>query len=108
MGGRTNTFSDFWSKIAIKSDDECWLWLFSRDKNGYGYFSFQGKTLKAHKVAYLLTCHGPLQFKYHICHSCDNPSCCNPKHLWAGTSQQNTKDRNNKNRQAKGEAIKKR
>jgi len=37
-----------------------------------------------------------------VCHTCDDPKCINPAHLFLGTNQENTKDRNNKQRQARG------
>lgn len=40
-----------------------------------------------------------------IRHTCDNPSCINPKHLLVGTQQENIKDRDSRNRNAKGERI---
>lgn len=44
---------------------------------------------------------GPIPNKAFVCHSCDNPKCCNPDHLWAGTPRDNMKDCTNKGR-AKG------
>ena len=41
----------------------------------------------------------------YVCHICDEPACCNPDHLWLGTAEQNYKDSQNKNRNAKGEKI---
>ena len=40
-----------------------------------------------------------------VCHTCDTPLCVNPEHLFIGTVHDNVKDRDNKNRQAKGRKI---
>ena len=37
------------------------------------------------------------------CHHCDNPACCNPKHIWLGTTAANNADRDAKGRQARGD-----
>ena len=33
-----------------------------------------------------------------VCHHCDNPPCCNPKHLFLGTQFDNIQDASNKSR----------
>lgn len=93
----------FISKINICSDDECWLWLASRSKNGYGQFSLNDTMVKAHRVAYFLN-HGELPLYNNegeeliVCHSCDIKICCNPKHLFLGTFRNNTMDMLSKQR----------
>lgn len=84
----------FWSKVDVQvSCRRCWVWRASRLKNGYGQFSIGTKrrTLYAHRVAWEI-CNGPIPPGAHILHSCDNPPCCNPAHLRAGTSSENARD----------------
>lgn len=58
---------------------------------------FNSKRYKCHRLAYELS-HGPLSPKMQACHTCDNPPCCNPAHLFAGTAKDNTRDCLNKGR----------
>jgi hypothetical protein len=83
----------FWSQVV--KTDTCWLWRGSRSKDGRGYFHTGAKLYSAHRFAYLLT-HGvvPKGHAKHsvILHSCDNPLCVNPAHLFIGTQQENIHD----------------
>lgn len=78
--------------------DACWPW--TRGKNnalGYGRFRLGGKLLLAPRVAWAEE-NGPIPEGIFICHRCDNPSCCNPAHLFPGTHADNMADRDRKGR----------
>lgn len=77
----------FWRNVRIGTPDECWPWTSNVSARGYGYY---GDGF-AHRTAFLLV-NGPIAAGLDICHSCDNPSCCNPAHLRAGTRQDNMND----------------
>ena len=90
----------FWRKV--RKTDNCWEWESSKDRQGYGYFSEKGRTIRSHKMAYVL-CIGPIPIDTCVCHKCDNPSCVNPSHLFLGTKRDNTRDCRAKGRNAFGE-----
>lgn len=83
--------------------DSCWIFIGSLDKDGYGqvHSAITAKNLKctrAHQMAYL-TWKGEFDRKLFICHTCHNPSCINPDHLYAGTALENNQDMVEANRQ---------
>jgi len=93
----------FWRSVERRGPDECWPWRRGRSRYGYGAFMLdQGKQIVASRYAYILT-HGPIATIAMVCHSCDNPPCCNPAHLFLGTKTDNMVDRDSKGRQARGE-----
>lgn len=80
----------------------CWIWQGYCTPKGYGTTQIKGKNKLVHRVSYQEFI-GPIPKDLpNICHQCDTPPCCNPEHLFPGTNQDNMKDRDNKNRQAKG------
>lgn len=88
----------FYSKI-IKPDnpDSCWEWTAGGNQMGYGQLRMNGKPILAHRLSYELY-YGVKPGKLFVCHHCDNPPCCNPKHLFLGTCQDNVDDMMRKDR----------
>ena len=86
-----NRYTRFWSKVEVKSDDECWRWCGATIQNGYGQIGRGGIIKYAHRVSYELS-KGPIPEGMHVCHSCDNKWCVNPAHLWIGTASDNARD----------------
>jgi DNA-binding XRE family transcriptional regulator len=86
----------------------CWEWTGFKDKNGYGKFSVtpnevnklkrNERSFRVPRLAYKLCNDVDLEDKI-ACHHCDNPSCCNPDHIYPGTTKENVRDRDSRGRQ---------
>lgn len=81
----------------VNKTEYCWNWTGSRDLKGYGQTTKGSKKIKSHRLSYELF-KGEIINYLLVCHSCDNPSCVNPDHLWLGTNQDNMKDMHDKGR----------
>ena len=79
----------FWQNCL--QTDGCWEWTGAISDFGYGVFYCHNDKYMAHRVAYSLAI-GSISFGLCICHTCDNPGCVNPKHLFLGTHQDNMDD----------------
>lgn len=93
----------FWSKVDIKSEEECWNWKDSLDKSGHARMSVggrDGEKLSVHRIAKTLSIGEELPDDKVVMHTCDNPPCCNPNHLELGTQIDNIADMVEKNRSA--------
>lgn len=102
---KTGATQRFWDRVD--TGDGCWEWRGAKNRLGYGMLSgpeFKGGVVRAHRFAYALLI-GPIPKGMVICHRCDNPSCCNPDHLFAGSQSDNIHDmwRKGRNRTPYGE-----
>src|SRR5262249_45155763 len=86
----------FWPKVDRRGPDECWPWLASKDGNGRGEIWVNGHHVKAPRIAGGLEHGQPCPSEFDACHSCDNPACVNPKHIWLGTAKDNALDASQK------------
>lgn len=93
----------FWSRLEHRKTG-CWEWTGSRNRDGYGSLTVEGRSHGAHRVAWSLA-NGEIPAGLMVCHSCDNPPCCNPDHLWLGTSADNQRDAAAKGRSRTGRQI---
>ncbi len=70
----------------------CWIWTGKRHKHGYGYYMHQGRRVLAHVHVRAFIQGEQIKKGVYVRHACDNPPCCNPDHLLAGTPRQNAQD----------------
>lgn len=94
---KTNDPREFWEQV---SPEGCWEWLGARDQDGYGQTRIGMRRVKAHRKAWEII-HGPVPDGLLVLHSCDNPPCVRPNHLFIGTHRDNQRDK-----WAKGRGVK--
>lgn len=79
--------NDFWSRVNIRSHDECWMWTGGVSSNGYGNYHQKS----SHVIAFAIH-HGIMPTNVVVRHTCNNKLCCNPHHLIDGTQKDNMRD----------------
>jgi len=91
----------FWSKVQKgETENDCWKWLGSTKKKYGQFYITHSDWISAHRFSWTLH-FGEIPHGMYICHSCDNPPCVNPKHLWVGTQKENIGDMIKKGRAKK-------
>lgn len=95
----------FEKRIEKDAVTGCWNWTASLNNSGYGQFNLTGaRPIPAHRASWLIykgeipadPC-GAYKTGY-VCHTCDNPRCVNPDHLFIGNQQVNMDDKMGKGR----------
>jgi hypothetical protein len=96
----TSAIDRLMSKVGF-GVSECWFWLGSINRLGYGTFACEGEN-KAHRVSYRLF-KGPISDGMKVMHTCDTRNCVNPAHLIVGTQADNVADMVAKGRAKRGD-----
>jgi hypothetical protein len=96
--------ADRLARKLVKADNGCLIWTGSRYHMGHGQIMSGDKPkrlLMTHRVAWELA-NGPIPVGLCVLHRCDNPPCCNPKHLFLGSKADNSADMVAKGRSKRG------
>jgi hypothetical protein len=82
-----------WLRNSLKIEtDECILWPFLRDHKGYGKVRYNGRMVMVSRLVLFLTTDFNFDSVLLARHTCDNPPCCNKRHIISGTAAQNAQD----------------
>lgn len=83
------TWASFWARVRQGPTSDCWPWVGTFNRSGYGRVHRWGRQEQTHRVAYELAV-GPIEPGMEIDHLCRNRACCNPAHMEVVTHRENT------------------
>jgi hypothetical protein len=100
MPAYKSVFVRFSEKVKVAGPDDCWEWQGAKNKLGYGLFSggadLGRRPYLAHRFSFQWS--NLREPQGCVLHTCDNPSCVNPAHLFEGDRTENNLDRERKGR----------
>lgn len=82
----------FWTKVDIAGPDDCWEWTAAHTVKGYGRFRIRDKLYGANRLSLSEYLGVEIEELREVCHTCDNPPCVNPSHLFDGSKSDNMLD----------------
>lgn len=85
------------TRVLVDQTSGCWNYTLYKDPEGRAKTQIGYKSVPTARLAFIVFKNKPMGDMF-VCHSCDNPSCINPDHLWLGTHQDNMVDRDTKGR----------
>lgn len=100
----TNTKKTRYNIIKYNINNGCWICVSHKPNGGYARIRYNGEQILLHRFIYEYF-NKKLRKNQVVRHKCDNKLCINPSHLISGTNLDNIKDRQKRNRQARGEKI---
>jgi hypothetical protein len=92
----------FKSRLDVDPEKGCIVWTGRKDRDGYALFRENGVDVRAHRWSWEQSHGKAVPRRRLVRHTCHRRSCVNPDHLRIGTAQQNVRDRQAADRQAKG------
>lgn len=82
LSPRNKLLGEFWSRVRMGQGHECWNWIGAKTGDGFGTLKVhKRRSSAAHRVAWALA-NKQEPGELLVCHSCNNPLCCNPAHLF--------------------------